>query len=409
VLIDVAGAPVPYSDPWIASFHDRLAALGARERRVAYFYEQPEYGTFRYRVFNMVQALDADPALGVSAAWFTRQDLSQSMAFVDRADLLVICRTRYDDMIGRMIARARSRGLPVLYDVDDLIFDPDYAHAVGDIIGYDLRSSEAWDRWFANIARLGATLRLCDGAITTNEYLGKHIAAYAPWIAPRIVQNFLNDIQVSVSRPIYERKCAGGYKRDGRMHIGYLSGSHTHNKDFGIVSGALARLLDRDPRIVLRLVGLLDLPGEMARHADRIETYPIQDFANLQRLQGEIEICLAPVQDTVFTNCKSELKYFEAAITGSITIASPSFTFRRAIREGETGFLARAHEWEEKVGQLVALLDDDPSAYESLSHRAFAHADEVYGWDRQGETIVAALFGHGAQPPAGLSRDRAST
>jgi glycosyltransferase involved in cell wall biosynthesis len=397
MLIGASGPPVHYFEPWFSGYDDRLRALTARTRHVAYFCEVPHPHTFRYRVFNMVQALDVQPDCDISAAWFTRADLDQSLSFVERADVLVISRARYDIMVGRMIARARSRNVPVLFDVDDLIFDPDYAHLIADIIGRDLSESALCDWWFGEIARLGATLRLCDGAITTNTFLAGRITAFAPWITPRIVPNFLNGMQQAVSRCIYERKCTSGFARDGRVHIGYFSGTRSHNKDFAIAADGVARLMAADRRIVLRVVGLLDLPGAFAAFRERVETLPLQDFLNLQRLQGEVEICLAPVQDTVFTQCKSELKYFEAAATGTITIASPTFTFVRAIREFDNGFLARAHEWQDRIGCLIALLDDDPSAYEAMAERAAFDAETRYGVSRQASAISAALFGDASE------------
>ena len=397
MLTGVAGPPAPYGDPWLAPYDERLRDLTARERHVAYVHDAPHPHSFRYRVFNMVRALDAQPEHGISAAWFTRADLERTLDFVDRADALVICRTRYDDKVGRMIARARARGVPVLYDVDDLIFDPDYAHLIGDAIDRDLGSSALWDWWFGEIARLGATLRLCDGAITTNGFLAERITAYAPWIVPRIAPNFLNEMQDAVSRPIYRRKCASGFARDRHVHVGYFSGTHSHNKDFRLAAGAVARLMARDRRIVLRVVGLLDVPDEIARFGDRIETFELQDFVNLQRLQGEIELALAPVQDTVFTQCKSELKYFEAAAVGTVTVASPTFAFAHAILDGDNGWLARTHEWEDRIGGAIALLDDDPLGYEAMAERAAGDARGRYGWNRQAATIEAAVFGQAAR------------
>ena len=53
--------PLEYRDPWDADFDTRLQALAGRSRRIAYFYERPDTSTFRYRVFNMVQALAGWP------------------------------------------------------------------------------------------------------------------------------------------------------------------------------------------------------------------------------------------------------------------------------------------------------------------------------------------------------------
>ncbi len=406
MFADAVQPPIDYCDPWLASYEDRLRALIARDRRVAYFYERPDTSTFRYRVFNMVQALDAAPERGVSASWFTLEDLSRGLEFIERADVLVICRSRYDAMVGRMIAQARARGLPVLFDVDDLIFDPDYVHLIVDTLDQPMACDGDWTSWFGWTSRLGATLRLCDGAITTNALLAERIRACAPWMSPRVVPNFLNRSQVAVSQAIYERKLAGGFRRDERIHIGYFSGTPTHSKDFRIAADALARLLARDRRLALRIVGFLEPKGPIARFSDRIDRHPLQDFVNLQRLQGEVEICIAPLQSNAFTNCKSELKYFEPAVTGTVTIASPTFTFLAAIADGENGFLAPAQGWEAKIGQVIGLLDDDPADYAAIAQRAFTLALEAYRWDHQAPAIEAALFRQDAPPPAAINTER---
>ena len=118
---------------------------------------------------------------------------------------------------------------------------------------------------------------------------------------------------------------------------------------------------------------------------------PLQDFINLQRSIAEVEINIAPLQDNVFTNCKSDLKFFEAAICGTITLASPTFAFRKAIEHGRTGFLVAPHEWDEALHQAVALAEDKVG-YEAIAEAAFAQARTVYGWDKQAKTILHAVF-----------------
>ena len=50
-------APVNYTDPWTETRSDRLTALSARPIRIAYYHERPDSSSFRYRVYNMVQAI----------------------------------------------------------------------------------------------------------------------------------------------------------------------------------------------------------------------------------------------------------------------------------------------------------------------------------------------------------------
>ena len=120
---------------------------------------------------------------------------------------------------------------------------------------------------------------------------------------------------------------------------------------------------------------------------DRISQHPFQDYVNLQRLLGSVEINLMPLQCNTFTDCKSELKYFEAASVGTLSIASPSYTYSRAIRHGVNGYLAKAHEWADAI--LEAL--DNFAAYERMALAARHDALSRFGWQNQTGTILRAL------------------
>ena len=128
------------------------------------------------------------------------------------------------------------------------------------------------------------------------------------------------------------------------------------------------------------------------RYRDRIEFYPLQDFLNLQRLIAEVEINVAPLQDNTFTNCKSELKFFEAAICGTLTLATPTFTFRNSITHGKTGFLVPSHTWDSALQEAIAVVGDKPR-YDSIAQAANEYVQATYGWDRQAHAILRAVFG----------------
>lgn len=381
-----------YTDPWIETFDQRLAALGARGRRIAYYYHQPDTSTFRYRVYNMMQALNHGGGSDSSASWFQRSELPAMDRFIDRADALVLCRTQYSPVVGRMISRAKARNIPVFFDIDDFVFNPDYAHLVMHTLDQHVEAESALDFWFAYFARHGATLRMCDAAITTNPFLADRLAEAAPGIRVAVVPNFLNAVQQGFASELYRAKVTSAFLSDGRIHIGYFSGTPTHNRDFAVAAMALARLMDHDERIVLRIVGFVPPNQALSRHANRIDVHPLQDFMNLQRLIAECEVNLVPLQNNVFTNCKSELKYFEAAIAGTVTIASPTQTYRSAIADGDDGFLAGPHQWEERLRQAISLLDERQQ-YAAMAGRAFDHVSQAYGWDSHARAIEQAVFG----------------
>jgi glycosyltransferase involved in cell wall biosynthesis len=327
-----------------------------------------------------------------SAAWFTQAELPEMDKFVDRADALVLCRSKYSPEVGRMISRAKARGIPILFDVDDFVFNPDYAHLVMHTLDQETTGDVPMDFWFAYFARHGSTLRLCDGAITTNPYLGHLLKDVMNRGTVRIIPNFLNREQQALSQELYSSKREDGFMSDNRIHIGYFSGTPSHRKDFAIVADALANLMDENPNLHLRIVGFLDPQSKFARHSHRVEQLPLTDFMNLQRLIAEVEINIAPLQNNIFTNCKSDLKYFEAAIVGTMTLASPTSTFRAAISDGENGFLVGAHEWGAKLRCAIDVVAAK-GAYADLVGRAFDHSLETYGWDKYAAAIETAVLG----------------
>lgn len=393
MLLHLPGSPFPYTDPWSDSFYERRRALVERSRHVAYIYERPDTSTFRYRVFNMVEAIRAATHLDTSAAWFTRDEIRRDMSFIDAADVVVICRTHYEDSIARLIARARARGTRVVYDVDDLIFNVEYTRLVTHTLDLRLVTDRDWDFWFGDMSRLGATLRECDEAIATNPFLAERIGEFAPGMPVAVIPNFLNRLQTEVSRRLVARKRTTDWQRDGHVDIGYFSGTPTHNRDLLVASPALAALLARFPHVRLRIVGFIQLNAHLEPYRDRITTVPLQDYLNLQRVTADVELAIAPLQDNVFTNCKSELKYFEPGVVGVATMASPTYTFQRAITDGVNGWLATAHQWGSKLTDFVTLLSDEPSALAAMGEKVIEDAEARYGWDRQSAAIDEALFG----------------
>ena len=381
----------PWSDPWMAeSFAGRIAALRRGKTRVAYYYDFPDSSTFRYRVYNMIQVLGSRDG-DTSASWFCRADSGRFDQIVDCCDVLVICRARYTDRVGSMIERAKNLGRTVIFDVDDLVFDPQYLHLIMATLDQDTESETHLDRWFGYIGRVSAALQLCNRVTTTNEYLAARIRACTGKDVC-VVPNFINREQLECSLKLHAAKRASRFAGDQHIHLGYFSGSPTHDKDFDLVSDALARLLDQDSRLRVRLVGHVNAKGPITRHAERIERFGMHDFLNLQRLIGSTEINLVPLQDNTFTNCKSELKFFEAGIVGTITVASPVYAYRHAMIDGLNGYLAGPCEWESKLRSAIDTLNGSRNAYAEMAEHAFETSLSRFCWDSQLPVITRALL-----------------
>ena len=389
MFTSLTDGPLPYTDPWVAPIEARFRALRQPLPRVAWVYERPDTSTFRYRVFNMVEALAADGR--AAASWFTVPETPLLMRFLCELDVLVICRTRYDAMVARLLSAARANRVHVLFDCDDLVFDTRYVQLLVETLDQDTAREALWDDWFASMGRIEATMRHCDGGIATNSFLADHLTTALGGRPTGIIPNFLNSRQQDISSLLLKVKRKRGFRGDGPVVVGYFSGTPSHNRDFEVAAPALARLLDDDPHVGVRIVGFLDRLGPLEKHRDRVEFVPLQDWINLQRVIAEVEINIAPLQENRFTNCKSELKFFEAAVVGTWTIATPTHTFRAAIRDGLTGRLARAHEWDDALREGVALMRGRKNEFTERAEVAAASVLEAYGWDRQADSILRSV------------------
>jgi len=378
---------VPYSNPWVIPLHDRIKALAKGKQRVAYYYESPNNSTFRYRAYNMVQVLNDEKNHDVSASYFFLEDLHRFDEIADLANVLVICRSLYNHHINQLITKFRVRNKYVFFDIDDFVFDSSYAHLIIRTLDQDADNSEIWDYWFSYISRMGETLRLCDAAITTNDYLAARITKFSG-LPVNVIPNFINKEQLELSEIIFRRKEASEFARNNKICLGYFSGSPSHNLDYAIITTALEEVMKIDPRIELMLVGYIEAGSSLSSFGSRIKRQPFHDYVNLQRLIGSVEFNLMPLQSNVFTNCKSELKYFEAAIVGTLSIASPSQIYAGVIHDGKNGYIAQAYQWASVIQRAIKNI----GTYPEMAATSYADARLKYAWFNQRETILRALY-----------------
>jgi glycosyltransferase involved in cell wall biosynthesis len=383
-------AELPYSPPWDVPFETRRAWLNGGDLRVAYIYELEDTSTFRYRIFNMVEAFRGAPEHRISATWFNRAEFHHDQSFVDDCDVLVIARTRYDDAVARLVERAHARGVTVLYDVDDLVFDPSMVHYIMEALGVE-STEDRWNYWFSYIGRLHATLDLCDGAITTTEPLAERLRAVTGGKPCTVVPNFLNQRQTEVSTLMLEYKRLAGYQRDGSVTIGFLSGSPSHSRDLQVASPALAGSLRLHPDLRLRMVGFAALNDHLKPFADRVDFVPLQDYLNLQRVTAACDFCVVPLSLNVFSRCKSELKFFEAGVVECPIVATPIPSYAATITDGADGWLAASHEWLDKIEAAYAAATAPGDEYRTICRAARQASIDRYAFDGQAARIAAAL------------------
>src|SRR5262249_41454918 len=102
-----------------------------------------------------------------------------------------------------------------------------------------------------------------------------------------------------------------------------------------------SRIMDERDNVDLVLVGHVPDDDLLARHTSRIIRYPfISDISEYWSVLSACDINIAPLVLNAAADCKSEIKWLEAAVLSIPTIASGTATYRGIIRDEVDGFIA---------------------------------------------------------------------
>ncbi len=301
--------------------------------------------------------------------------------------------------VAQVVDTARRGGASILFDIDDLIFEESMAAA----LPFLSESGEVLRRQYERTAaRLSRTFETCDAFIGPTPALAR--AAQRRGKRAFVHPNLLHPDLVRLSGRL---KALRGWMHR-RPVIAYMSGSLTHNADFAAISPVIARIMSRRSDVLLLIGGFLQVGGELAEHQDRTIRLPFQDWRVQPWSMNLARVNLAPLQAVnEFTDCKSALKFFEAAVAGVPTVATPTEPLRTAIVPGASGFLARSEkEWEEAITEC---LDVDTSRRVGEAARAAALAEHSFtGHVGRLREFLAGMNGAASMPydrPLAISVD----
>ncbi len=365
----------------------RASSFVAPERpRITYISGEPDQPGHIYRVERYAAAAKM---LGAITNIVRVEEIAARLPEISRADILIIWRARWDGAVALAVDAARQHGAAIVFDVDDLMFEPKLA--AREVID-GIRSQELNEKHVQQVyERVRMALLRADYCIAPTPLLAQHMRQMGKptWILP----NGFDEETLRVSRMAVRRRKLT--KEDGLIRIGYAAGTRTHQRDFRQAAGAVARVLREHPnsRLVLfyrdrQCLAISEFP-ELASLESQIEWRAFVPLNQLPDEMARFDINIAPLEVTnLFCEAKSELKYFEAALVGVPTVASPTEPFRLAIRDAVTGFLAETEEqWYEALSRLVK----DAELRRQIAQNAFHDVLWSYGPERQIELMAPLI------------------
>ena len=197
---------------------------------------------------------------------------------------LVLQRVAFTPALGELIDRMHAAGRPVIFDVDDLVFEPQLA---------------PWHRGVANlppseqalyvegVQRYLATLERCDHVLTASPLLAELAERHG--VAAHVHRNALGEEMMAWAGELYGLRYgeegrrgrlrsrgdeqstrradtqAGRLRSGERLVLGYGSGTPTHDVDFAEAAPAVIDILTRYPQAELWIAGPMLLPDELRR------------------------------------------------------------------------------------------------------------------------------------------------
>ena len=192
--------------------------------------------TFRYRCEHQAEQLESY-GFATDVAYFDRVDCD---AVLNSYQCFLLHRVPHRMIVERFIKKAEELGKPVIFDIDDLVFDED---RLGYIRALEGKSPQEVQLYRDNVKQHHRTLSLCRFAVAATEPLRAAVRRTFPHIRCFINPNGLNDIQLRQAEQALQINKPGADEQIVR--IAYFSGTPTHNRDFKECA-ARARACSRD-------------------------------------------------------------------------------------------------------------------------------------------------------------------
>jgi glycosyltransferase involved in cell wall biosynthesis len=355
-----------------------------------------------YRVSQKFEHLSG---IGVRIKVFALDQISGFMSAAATADCVIFYRLAASAATLQCLAYCGHLGLPVVYEIDDLVFDaasfPEALESYGGTIDaqkhFELR---------AGVALVRSFMALCDYGLASTQGLQAEIA--------KIVKTG----EVIVHRNVLShelRAMAGSARRAAPRRAGsavtifYGSGTLAHARDFKEqIEPALLRLMKQNPDVRFMACGHVDVAALEKAFPSRVALVEfIADRSDYLKLLAAADINIAVLHANRFNDCKSEIKWLEAAAFGIPSVVSDVAVYRETLTNGKDVVITATDKqaWYKALKALVGT----PARRAEIGERARARAVELYDPNGAARRLAAGLCawaGGAADSPAAKGRRR---
>jgi len=325
---------------------------------------------------------------GLEAQIFDQRDPAPFIESLLGARAAIFYRVPAFPSVLKAILTAKALGIPTYYELDDLIFDA--AHYPDTFESYEGQISKSdYHGLLYGVPLFRFAMALCDHGIASTEPLAKQIRAVVSRRDCLVLRNGLDERnEAAIGMGIAPRP-----ERE-TISIFYGSGTKAHNKDFSeLAAPALLWALENYEHVRLVIVGYLRLCPDFERFSARIKQLGfVSDLDQYWSLLAASDVNLAVLSPGLMTDCKSEIKWLEAAILQVPSIVSATATYGEILEDGVDALIVDndAEAWTAAVERLI----EDRGLRRDMGAAARRKALENYSLDS-----AAALLRERFAPP----------
>lgn len=283
----------------------------------------------------------------------------------DKYDLVFLNYTVLDWQYAAMASCVHGKGKKIIMDLDDNIWQvsPD------NIVHNQLKELNAG-------YLLSCMLDDVDGVTCTNSYL-RNVVVDKTDKTHNKIKVMPNQIDLSLYNKVFPAKNTGTITL---MHYG--STSHFDDLlDQEFVKG-LGKIFSDYPNVKLKTVGAF-CPELRYKWGPRYENdYGDVDIYGWIKnkfpfFMNEADIIVAPLRDTIYNRCKSEIKWLETASAGKPGVFSATRPYLENIEHGKTGYLAKySNDWYNYVKILIESVEKRQEIGQNAYNEIKAHRQQ---------------------------------
>jgi glycosyltransferase involved in cell wall biosynthesis len=261
-----------------------------------------------------------------------------------------------------LIEVLRQQGKRVVFEMDDLLME------IPDFLSHHRLPS-------ADLERLVNSMAAADSLSTTTERLANKLRQYNPQV--HVVPNCIREIEKSVSSVQSDVKAT-------------LVVASSDSVTVDMVLKPIQRIKAAYGDAV-KIVAIGPIAQFFKEKNIPIEEHPIQGYAEFRKLLSQLNnpIGIIPLDDSVFSSCKSPIKFFDYASVGIPSICSDVPPYSDFVVNEKTGLLVTNNEqaWFEAISKVI----DNVDLRAALLANAREYVRDTHMMDKAGDAWQALI------------------